>query len=139
MIRAIYQAEWVRWGLKSGAALAINVALLTVWVEIGGIEPEWAALLNAAIIPPAMYAVVDRWVFSNRESPESLRGHIRQFVGMYTANSVAKIGNYGIYLTLIWASVPYQAAWVIGAVIMFLVSFGLNRRWWAALADSQPA
>lgn len=128
---ALVDREIVRWGLKSGAALGLNVALLTVWVDGVSLAPALAAPLNAALIPPVMYLVTDRWVFSERASPGSLAGHARQFGGMYLANSSAKVGNYLIYLALIHlASIPYQVAWVVGAVVMFLASFGLNRELW---------
>jgi putative flippase GtrA len=118
-------------GLKSALALGINVALLTVWVELLSVPAELAAVVNAALIPPFMYVVTDRWVFSDAGSPTSLRGHVKQFAGMYAANSSAKVGNYAIFVVLInFTMVSYQAAWVIGAVVMFVGSFLLNRHWW---------
>lgn len=131
--------EFIKWGCKSALALGINLALLTVWVDIAGVAPEFAVFINMAAIPPVMYLVTDRWVFSGRASPTSFRGHVKQFVGMYSANGISKAGNYVLYLALIWLSVPYQLAWAIGAIVMFVLSFGLNRRWWAALSESQPA
>lgn len=135
MIRRLLDREVVRWGAKSAVALGLNVALLTVWVDGVGVPAALAAPLNAVLIPPAMYVVVDRWVFAERGSPDSLRGHAKQFAGMYAANSSAKVGNYLIYLGLVELTpTPYQIAWVVGAVVMFVTSFGLNRELWRRVA-----
>jgi putative flippase GtrA len=69
-------------------------------------------------------------VFNDHDSADGWRGHLRRYVAMLTVNNSAKLGNYLIYVVLIQVGLDYRLAWVIGAVAVFLVTFGGNREVW---------
>lgn len=118
-----------KWALKSVGGLLANLALLTVWVDVVGLHPAVAIVPNFVIISIAGYAITDQWIFPDGVSPQSVSEHVRQYVGMQSANIVGKAGNYGIYLIAL-PVIDYRAAWVLGAGVTFALSFTLNRWWW---------
>lgn len=118
-----------KWGLKSVGGLALNVVLLTVWVEYGGLSPAIAIVPNFLIISALGYTVTNKWIWPSGVTPSGLRAHARQYLGMQAANGAGKAANYAIYLALI-PHAQYQLAWVTGAILTFLVTFGLNQWWW---------
>lgn len=123
--------EFVRWGLKSGVGLGINLALLTVWVDGIGIPPQVAIFINWALLSVYGYVVTHRWVFAETKSLSGLRDHARQWLGMQGILAGGKAINYVVYVALIWVGLDYRVGWVLGAVVGLVVSFGGNRRWWA--------
>lgn len=127
---------WLRagkWGLKAVAGLAANLLLLTLWVDGLGI-PAWLAILpNFVLISLAGYTVANHWIWADGVSPESLRGHARQYAGMQLAMGTGKVANYGLYLVLL-PVVDYRLAWVLGAVATFSITFSLNNHLWASKA-----
>lgn len=121
--------EGVRWALRALAGLVANLVLLTVWVDIVGVPAELAIIPNWVILSTTMYVVTDQWVFSKVASAGSPVGHIKRFVGSESIMLSSKLGNYVIYVLLLRV-IDYRLAWVVGAGVMFLASFGLNRWWW---------
>lgn len=120
-----------KWGLKSVGGLAVNVALLTLWVDYVGLSPALAIIPNFIIISAVGYTVTNHWIFADGVTPTTLRGHATQYTGMQAANLVGKAANYLLYLLLL-PLVAYQVAWVVGAVVTFGVTFSLNRWWWTS-------
>jgi len=118
----------VRYGLKAVGGLVAGLALLTVWVDVVGIPPAWAALLNMALLGVIGTAVLDRWVYRETMPATSIRGFAKRFVGTQGAMLASKSVNYLVYLALL-SLAPYQAAWVAGAVVSFGLSFLLTRGW----------
>lgn len=119
----------IKWGLKAVGGLALNVLLLTFWVEIAGLNEALAIVPNFLIISTLGYTVTNRWIWPDGISPTTARGHARQYAGMQAANGIGKAANFGVYLVMLsW--VPYQAAWILGAVLTFTLTFALNRWWW---------
>jgi len=115
--------------------LLANLALLTLWVDHFGV-PEWLAILpNWVILSLTMYAINDKWVFSELGSASSWAGHARQFIGSESIMMLGKGLNYVIYIALL-AMVDYRIAWTVGAVVAFLLTFGGNRWWWARRGQS---
>lgn len=122
--------ELVRWIAKSGFGLTLNLALLTVWVDGAGIRPELAVFINWAILSVYGYLMARWWVFDDAISPDGVRGHLRQYVGMQGILAGGKLVNYVVYVALVWLHIDYRVAWVLGAGVGLLVSFGGNREWW---------
>lgn len=122
--------EGVRWAIKSGVGLGINLALLTVWVDGAGIPPQAAIFINWALLSIYGYLVTQKWVFDETKSIDSLRGHVWQFVGMQGILAGGKVVNYVVYVVLISAGIDYRISWVIGAVVSLAINFGGNRVWW---------
>lgn len=122
--------EFVRWGLKSGVGLGVNLALLTVWVDGVGIRPELAIWINWALLSVYGYLVTKWWVFDDTVTIDGAREHVRQWLGMQGILAGGKLVNYVVYVALIWIGLDYRVGWVLGAVVGLAVSFGGNRRWW---------
>ncbi len=119
----------IKWGVKSVGGLAANIALLTLWVDYLGVHPALAIVPNFIIISAVGYTVTNRWIFPDGVSPDTARGHARQYAGMQGANLAGKAGNYLVYLVAL-PLVDYRIAWVAGAILTFAVTFGLNKLWW---------
>lgn len=122
--------EALRWAIKSGVGLGINLALLTVWVDGVGIPPQVAIFINWALLSIYGYLVTQRWVFDETKSIHGLRGHVRQFVGMQGILAGGKVVNYVVYVVLISVGLDYRISWVVGAVVSLAINFGGNRVWW---------
>jgi len=123
--------QGVRWGVKSVGGLLVNLALLTVWVDVVGLSPALAIVPNYAILSVAGYVVTDRWVYPEGLSPGTWRGHGRQYVGQQVAMLLSKGINFVLYLVLL-PVVEYRVAWVLGAVVSVVLTFSLTRWWWEA-------
>lgn len=119
----------VRWAVRATIGLALNLALLTLWVDHVGLRAELAIIPNWVLLSTAMYVVTDRWVFAEFGSPPSLVAHLKQFVGSESIMFASKAANYGIYVVLLQV-IDYRLAWVAGAGVTFVASFGLNHLWW---------
>lgn len=122
--------EPVRWGVKSVGGLAANLALLTLWVDYLGIWPELAIGINWVLISIAGYAVTDRWVFREADSPRGVGANLKRYVGMQSVMAGGKAVNYVLYVGLMWAGVEYRVAWVVGAVVVFAATFTGNKVLW---------
>lgn len=122
--------EFVRWGMKSGLGLGINLVLLTVWVEKAGIRPEYAIFINWVLLSVYGYLITHHWVFKDTKELTAPLDHVRQYVGMQGILAGSKVLNYAIYVLLIHVGLDYRASWVVGAGVAVLASFGLNREWW---------
>lgn len=130
------RVSFIKWGLKAVGGLALNVALLTVWVDVVGLNEVLAIVPNFVIISTLGYTITNRWIWPDGVSPTSPRGHARQYLGMQAANFAGKAANFAIYILLL-AWVPYQVAWVLGAVLTFTVTFLLNQWWWDGRRNSE--
>lgn len=129
--------EPVAWGVKSVGGLLLNLGLLTLWVEYGGLSPELAIFPNWLLISLLGYVFTDRVVFPESESPVGVVATFRRYLSMQGVMAVSKALNYGIYVGLLWVSVPYQLAWAVGAVVTFGVSFLGNRTLWTRSIKSR--
>lgn len=122
---------FVRWGIKSGAGLGINLALLTVWADWVGIWPEVAVLINWLLLSLYGYLLSLYWVFEDVKALSGVRDHLTQWAGMQGILAGGKVVNYLVYVGLLQTTaVDYRIAWVIGAVGGLVVSFGGNWEWW---------
>lgn len=126
--------EAVRWAVKSGIGLSINLALLTVWVEWAGIPPQVAIFINWALLSGYGYVVTRHWVFEDTVELDGLRDHVRQYLGMQGILAGGKVVNYLAFVALIAVGLDYRVSWVLGALLGLAISFGGNRKWWT----SQP-
>jgi len=124
------ETSLIRWGGKAVGGLAANLALLTVWVDGLGWPPELAVLLNWLLISVAGYWVTDRWVYPDGRSPSGVRANLRRYLGLESVMLASKAVNYGIYLALLYVSVEYRIAWVVGAVVTFALSYVGSRLLW---------
>lgn len=122
--------EFLRWGIKSGIGLSINLALLTVWVDGVGIPPELAVFINWALLSVYGYVLTNRWVFEDTKPVVGARAHAKQWLGMQGILAGGKVVNYVAYVVLIHVGVEYRVSWVLGAVLGLAISFGGNRAWW---------
>lgn len=116
-----------RWGVKAVAGLGANLALLALWVEVVGIHPAIAVLINWVLISLAGYAITEKWVFRQREATDS---HVRRYLGLQGVMLGSKAVNYVIYIGLLAAGVPYLLAWVLGAGMSFVLSYSGARSLW---------
>lgn len=124
----------IRYFAQALAGLLVGLALLTLWVEWGGLRPEVAVLVNWVVMGLASCAVLDRWVFPS-PAATTPRAFARRFVGYQAAMLTGKGLNYVVFVALVWTGVLYQLAWVGGAALSFVVSLALNRRWFAQAAS----
>lgn len=124
-------AQGFRWAVKAVGGLLLNIGLLTVWVEWVGLPPSIAIIPNWVVLSVLGYIVVNWWVFAGGQQPDSLRGHVRRFAASEAVMLSSKGLNFIIYWILVFVSVPYQAAWVIGAVVTVAVSFSGNKALWS--------
>jgi putative flippase GtrA len=120
----------VRYFAQSLAGLGVGLALLTLWVEWGGLRPWAAALVNFAVLGVVQCAIADRWVFGGGHAT-TLRGFARRFAGYQVAMLSSKGLNYVVFVALVEAGLVYQVAWLAGAALSFGVSLALNRQWFA--------
>lgn len=120
----------IRFGLKGGTGVLVNLGLLTLFVDGVGIPPQWAVFAAWAITLVPGYLATDKWVFNIFSSPEGVAGHGRRGGVFYAIMWGGKALNYGIYLALLHIGILYQAAWVVGAVAVFPITFGINYAVW---------
>jgi putative flippase GtrA len=123
--------EMLRYGIKGGAAVLANAALMALLVELGGLQPAVAAMISTCSLLTIGYVVTNRWVFGNHDGPNSLRAHARRGVAYYAVILSGKGLNYLVFLGLLRLQVWYPLAWVLGAVVAFGFTFTGNRRLWA--------
>jgi len=118
-----------KWFLKSAGGLVANLVLLTLWVDGFNLHPLAAIAINFVVISCAGYVLAMQWIFPDGMQPISVRGHLKQYIGMQLANATGKVGNIIIYAALL-PVVDFRLAWLIGAVTTFGLTFGLNKVWW---------
>lgn len=128
--------ELLAWGVKSVGGLVLNLGLLTLWVEYGGVSPALAIFPNWLLISMLGYVFTDRVVFPDSLSPIGWVATVRRYLSMQGVMALSKALNYGIYVGLLWVDIPYQLAWAIGAVVTFAVSFIGNRVLWTRTIKS---
>jgi len=122
--------ELLRYGAKGGVATLANVALMSGLVELGGLQPRVAALLSTSVLLLIGYVVMNRFVFRERASPDGAVEHLRRGVAYYAVILSGKGINYALFVGLTAAGVWYPAAWIIGAVTVFVGTFSANRVLW---------
>jgi len=120
--------ELLRYGLKGGFFVALNIALQVALVESGLLSPPIAAALSTALMPLGGYVVMNRFVF--RSSASGVRGHAKRFVQYSGVILSSKVANYGIFLALFAVGVWYPVAYLLGAIAVFFLTFAVNRRLW---------
>lgn len=125
-VRARYLAQ-------SAGGLIVGLALLSGWVELAGIPPSIAVLLNWVLLAVANCLVLDRWVFPG-DHATTLRGFATRLAGMQAAMLSSKGLNYVVFISLLQVDVVYQVAWVVGAGLSFAVSLALNKRWFGRVS-----
>lgn len=121
--------EIARYGVKGAAFVLINVAVQMVLVELGGLHPATAAALSTATLPLLGYVAMNRFVFPDARA-SSRRAHLKRFGQYVGVNYSSKLVNYVLFLALLWIGVWYPAAYIIGAGVVFIGSFSLNRWLW---------
>jgi putative flippase GtrA len=120
--------ELFRYAVKGGAFVALNIAVQIALVESGTLRPEWAALVSTALMPLGGYVAMNRFVF--RTSADGLRGHAKRFVQYVSVNYTSKVANYALFLAFLWLGLWYPLAYLLGAALVFLATFAINRRLW---------
>lgn len=126
----------LRWFGKSVAGFVLGLVLLAGWVEVVGIRPELALVLNHILISIVMYRLVDQWVFEDLPSPTTWRGHglrYLQFQAVMLSSSGAK---YVLFVILVTVGVWYPVAWTVGAGTLFVFGFIGNREVWRRFSIS---
>lgn len=122
---------FVKFGAKGGTGLLLNIGLLTLVVDLGGIPPEWAVFVVWALTLIPGYIVTDKIVFSAFSSPENVGSHGQRGALHYAVMWTGKGLNYGVYYLLL--AVPgmwYQSAWFLGALAVLPWTFGGNYMLW---------
>lgn len=121
--------ELLRYGLKGGAFVALNVSVQIILAEIGGLSPAIAAALSTAAMPLLGYIAMNRFVFPTAERVTG-RTHLKRFAQYYGVNMTSKVANYILFLVLLTIGIWYPLAYVLGAGVVFVASFGANRWLW---------
>lgn len=119
--------EACRYGLKGGAFVALNVLVQITLVEGGGVRPAIAAALSTASMPLLGYVAMNRFVFPDAATADS---HLKRFGQYYGVNLSSKALNYGLFLAFLWAGVWYPLAYLLGAAVVFVGTFTVNRWLW---------
>lgn len=129
--------EFLRYGITGGAGLVLNLACLTLLVEVGGLPEEFAAVISVTLALLATFLSTERWVFTSYSA--SQQDTVLRRAPMYYVTMIAGKGvNYVIYLALIGAGVWYPLSWALGSVLVFFGTFLTNRYIWRRTA-SAPA
>lgn len=128
--RPAWLSSFVKFGIKGAVGLGFTVALLTVAVDGLGLSHALAAPLVWAVKVVPGYIAVDKWVFDLFPSPDGLAGHGRRGAIFYAVQWSGKALNYLIYLALIEFGLLYQGAWIVGALAVFPLIFGVNWLVW---------
>lgn len=123
-------ADATRYGLTGGIGLVVNLTVLTALVESGTLSREVAPLVSLALALAVTFTLTDRWVFHRYRAPDA--GVVARRVPAYSLLMLGGKGlNYAIYLALVGVGVPYPIAWVVGAGVVFCLTFTGNRLVWA--------
>lgn len=120
-----------KFGAKGGTGLLVNIGLLTVVVDVGGVPPEWGVFVVWALTLIPGYIVTDKVVFSAFASPENVGQHGNRGALHYAVMWSGKGLNYLVFFLLL--AVPgmwYQVAWFLGAVAVLPWTFGGNYWLW---------
>lgn len=125
--RLVRQA--VRYGVSAGLGLVVNVTLLVVLVEWVGLSTTTAPVVSLAVALSVTLGLTDHWVFRRHRSRD-LRTVAERTPAYLLVMLVGKAVNYGIYLALTTAGVPYPVAWVTGTGVVFVGTFSANRVVW---------
>lgn len=122
--------QMVKYAIKGGTGMIVNVILLTIVVDIIGISKALGVpvVWVATLIPS--YLFVDRWVFKLFPSPDGLTANVERSLAFYSIMWSGKGINYLLYLALIQFGFWYQAAWIAGAIVVFPFNFAANRWVW---------
>lgn len=120
----------VRFGLKGGVGVIVNLVLLTFFVDVVGVPAQWAVFLAWLTTLVPGYIATDKWVFKIFPSPSGVLEHGQRGGVFYAIMWGGKALNYGIYLALLHVGILYQVAWVVGALAVFPITFGVNYAVW---------
>lgn len=120
-------ASLVKYFVKGVGATLANVALMSVLVELGGLQPAVAAVVSTCGLLTIGYVVMNKWVFDDADTPDS---HLKRGLKYYAVILTGKGVNYAIFVGLLSLGLWYPAAWVVGSGIAFLGTFSGNRYLW---------
>ena len=126
----------LRYGATGAAGLAVNVALLVVLVDGLGYSPVWSPIVSTGTALSLTLVATQVWVFARHEASDRRSLAVRA-PSYYLVMVIGKALNYGIYLPLYDAGVPYPVAWVIGSAVVFLGTFAANRFVWVRTARKE--
>lgn len=122
--------EATRYGIKGAAFVGLNISVQVVLVELGGLRPAIAAALSTAAMPFLGYVAMNRYVFPRAGAAATLRGYLKRFGQYYAINMSSKAVNYVFFLGFLAVGVWYPLAYLLGAAIVFVLTFGANRWLW---------
>jgi len=122
--------ELTRYGLHGAAFVLLNISIQIFLVEVGGLHPAIAGALSTASMPFFGYVLMNRFVFPKAGAEPRPRQYLTRFVQYYAVNMVSKIINYALFLGFLFVGLWYPVAYLCGAIIVFLLSFIVNRRLW---------
>jgi putative flippase GtrA len=117
-----------RFAVVGGSGLIVNLVLLTGLVEVVNIPEPYAAVISTGVVLLGGFVFTDSWVFGevgDQDTPVANRG-----TGYFAVMVSGKLLNYGLYLILLSFDVPYLAAWFVGSIFVFVLTFTGNRMLW---------
>jgi putative flippase GtrA len=117
--------ELLRYGMKGGSTMVLNIAMMAALVEVGGVPPQWAAIASTAAVICVGYVLMHYFVFPGAAEG----GHARRGPAYVAVIASGKLANYVLFLVLL-SVVPYPVAWVLGAGVVFLGLYAVNRWLW---------
>lgn len=121
--------EVLRYGVKGGAFVALNIAVQMVLVESGLLTPPIAAALSTAAMPFLGYVAMNRFVFPDAGAASGW-GYAKRFAQYYGVTISSKAVNYVFFLAFLAFDVWYPLAYLFGAAIAFAGTFTINRWLW---------
>jgi putative flippase GtrA len=118
----------LRFAITGGSGLIINLLLLAVLAEIGSVPQRLAAIVSTGLVLLGGFLLTDNWVFSEASTDKSTVTD--RSLGYFVVMISGKLVNYVLFLVFLSIGVPYLLAWVLGSVLVFLLTFTGNRLFW---------
>lgn len=120
--------QGVKFAITGGSGLVANLALLSLLVELTSFPEEYAAIISTGIVLIGSFLLTDYWVFSNIGNDATTTK--QRGVGYFTVMIAGKMANYALYLLFLSLGISYQAAWLIGSIFVFSLTFSTNHLLW---------
>jgi putative flippase GtrA len=121
--------QLTRYGITGAAGLVLNLILLGILIDVIGTDESVAALYSAGFALFVTFVSTERWVFT-AYSQSNNSVFWRRAPMYYVVMSAGKAVNYVIYVVLLSANVWYPVAWMSGSILVFGITFLLNRLIW---------
>ncbi|EWY40362.1 hypothetical protein N825_37275 [Skermanella stibiiresistens SB22] len=103
MIQRLFQAEIVRFGLVGVVGLLVDIAVLHLCLEIGGLGLYWSRLVSYLAAATTTWALNRAFTFSDAKV-----GKIHhQWARFVTVNAVGGAVNYAVYAALVASGDPF--------------------------------